>query len=127
LHVALDKLVKDGVLLGVVRRDHVNASLAEFDLWNGLNLRMELTALLKLAQTEIYQCISSLSFLEVDKRRAFDLLLTVHDVYEQKWSLGVEEHLPDVANVAALNHVVVEEHIGHLHERLVHTVLRIQK
>ena len=53
--------------------------------------------------------------------------MAVLDVNEKEWRSGVEKHLGDVPHVAALDGVVIKEHVGHLHQGLMHSVLSVQE
>ena len=54
-------------------------------------------------------------------------LFSIRNVDEQEGGLGVHELLVIVWRIAALDCVVVEECIGHLHQCFVHSVLSVEK
>ena len=63
----------------------------------------------------------------VAERSSLELLFAVGQIDEEEGCVGVHELLPRVTNVAAFDHVVVEEQVGDLHQGLVHPVLCIQE
>ena len=92
-----------------------------------LNLIGEVLGFFELLEAEVCHGIDRLSLLKVAEGGSLHLLSPVLHVDKEEGSVRVEEHLLDVANVATLDAVVVEEHVGNLHEGLVHAVLGVEE
>ena len=75
----------------------------------------------------VFQLDDSVDFVVIAERRSLDLLSAVRQIDEEEGCVRVHELLPGVSNVAAFDHVVVEEHVGDLHQGFVHSVLRVQE
>ena len=55
------------------------------------------------------------------------MLFSFRYIYEKERCVGIHKLLPWVGCVAALDLVVVEEQVRHLHEGLMHAILRVQE
>ena len=124
-HTLFDEFVHNSIFLRIVRCNNENVALREFDFWHTVDFLVYLLHFIKLADAQVGHVIDSLNFLEVYKWGTFELFHAVSDIHEKEWTLWVEEHFLDVADVATLDFVIVEEHIGHLHQLLVHAILGV--
>ena len=127
IHTLFDEFVHNGILLRIVRCDHENVALRKFDFWYTVDFLVYLLHFIKLVDAQIGHVINGLNFLEVNKWGTFELFHAVSDIHEKEGTPWVKEHFLNVAFIATLDFVIVEEHIGHLHQLLVHAILSVQE
>ena len=74
-------------------------------------------------QAVVLQLNYSFHFIKVAEGSSFTMFSSLWHVDKKKWCVRIHKLFEWVGNVAALDLVVVEEHIRHLHESLMHAIL----
>ena len=127
LVVRLGESVRDEVLLSIIRSDDVDAVASESLLWDYSDFTVQLLGFIKGCTTQILHPNCSFNLCIVAKGCSFDLLLAIFDINEQEWLIREKYNFLLIANVATPDHVIVKKSVGHLHQSLVHTILRVKE
>ena len=88
---------------------------------------MGLVDFLKILEAKVRQFVDYLGLKLVEKRSTFHHFITIFDIDKEEGCTRVEEYFCNVSNIAALDLVVIKEHVWHLHQGLMHTVLGVQE
>ena len=127
LHPLSGIQVRDYILLCIIRSNDVNSAFLETLLWNTWNFFVDLVDLRKLLETNVRQFVYYFSLKVVEKRSALNHFLTIFNIDKEEGCIRVEKNFCNVPNIATLDHVVIEEHVWHLHQGLMHAVLGVQE
>ena len=114
-HPNSDKFISDCIFLSIVRSYHIDALFSEPLIWDFWDFFVDLLAFFGPLRAKVDHIKGSLNFFKVDKRGSFEFFLTLN-INEKKWFLRVEEDLFRVTNIAALDSVIIEQHVRDLHQ-----------
>ena len=92
-HILLRKTLSNGILLSIVRRDYVDATLSELHEGDVLAPLVPCERLRELLKAEIFQLIDNFHFGVVVERSPLELLNTIGHVDEEEGGVGVHELL----------------------------------
>ena len=126
--ILVSKVLGDGILLRIVWSNHIHRVLRELHqcacLWVLTPLCM---VLCKLLQAEILEGDDGLNLSNVVEACAFESLTSMGYIDEQERRLREHELLVWVGLIAALDTILIEEQVRHLHKRLVHAILDVEE
>ena len=128
IDVLVSKVLGDGVLLRIVWSNHIHRVLGELHQCACLRVLATLCMVLsKLLQAEVLEGDDGLNLSSVEEAGAFEGLATMRDIDEQERRLREHKLLVRVGLIAALDAILIEEQVRHLHERLVHAILYVEE